>query len=293
MTDTLPKVSVVCAWYNRADYIHDTIDSLLTQDYPNFDITVVNDGSPDPRVREILDNYDDPRLRVIHQENMGFTRTIRRAIDESDGEYIAIQGAGDVSLPRRLSAQVAVFEQQPETVASATGYALVDPNSRKVVQRSKLPERVTNESLATGLPITHGTYMYKRDAYIAAGGYNPAFRFAQDWEFLTRVARIGQINVVPGYHYERLIFEDGATYSPRKRLVQRVYCRAAKQAALQADTHWGELEQIDVSYPTRARNLLPTLRMAAGACKRRTFRDLPELGNLLMRQTLNTLRLKF
>ncbi|MBQ2263678.1 MAG: glycosyltransferase, partial [Loktanella sp.] len=60
---------------NRADYIRDTIDSLLVQDYPHFDITVVNDGSPDPRVREILDSYADPRLRVIHQDNTGFIRT--------------------------------------------------------------------------------------------------------------------------------------------------------------------------------------------------------------------------
>lgn len=104
MTETLPKVSVVCAWYNRVDYISDTIDSLLAQDYPNFDITIVNDGSPDPLVREVLDNYTNPRLRVIHQENTGFTRAIRRAIDESDRTYIAIQGAGDISLPGRLTA---------------------------------------------------------------------------------------------------------------------------------------------------------------------------------------------
>lgn len=57
--EKVPKVSVVCAWYNRADYIKDTVDSLLNQDFDDYEIIIANDGSPDPRVREILDSYDD------------------------------------------------------------------------------------------------------------------------------------------------------------------------------------------------------------------------------------------
>lgn len=105
MNATCPEVAIVCAWYNRADYIRDTVDSVLAQDFDRFEVVIINDGSPDPRVREILDSYDDPRLRVVHQENTGFTVAIRRAIDMTSAPYIAIQGAGDVSLPGRLRHQ--------------------------------------------------------------------------------------------------------------------------------------------------------------------------------------------
>ena len=85
-----PLVSVCCAYYNRSEFLRSTINGLLAQDYPNFELVVVNDGSTDPAVRSILDSYQDPRLRVIHQSNTGFVAAIRRAIDESRGQYIAI-----------------------------------------------------------------------------------------------------------------------------------------------------------------------------------------------------------
>lgn len=231
MTPTSPKVSVVCAWYNRADYIRDTIDSLLAQDYPNFDITVVNDGSPDPRVREILDSYDDPRLRVIHQDNTGFTRAIRRAIDESDGAYIAIQGAGDVSLPGRLSAQVAYLEERPDFAVAGCRY--VNQVKGPDGDGERKPARVrslepTARDVMRGNPFGHGEVLMRCNAYDAVGGYRVFFENSQDKDLWMRMSQRYHLGIVDACHYQRNVFlADGIASSFDKTLKQIAYSRLA------------------------------------------------------------------
>jgi glycosyltransferase involved in cell wall biosynthesis len=229
-----PKVSVACAWYNRADYIRDTLDSLLAQDYPNFDITLVNDGSPDPRVKTILDSYTDPRLRVIHQQNTGFTRAIRRAIEESDGEYIAIQGAGDISLPGRLSAQVAYLEKRPQVVAVGTGHFIKEPTQR----RSKFEpaiEKINKETLRRRTPFTQGTVMYRRKIWNDSGGYDAFFVFCQDWEYYTRLIEYGEIHGIKEAFYIKFMFPDGASVEPSKKVKQYCYAKVASGSAKRQD----------------------------------------------------------
>lgn len=221
-----PKVSVACAWYNRADYIRDTLDSLLAQDYPNFDITVVNDGSPDPRVRTILDSYTDPRLRVIHQQNTGFTRAIRRAIEESDGAYIAIQGAGDISLPGRLSAQVAYLEARPQVVAVGTGHFIKEPAQRSSKFEPAIG-KISKKALRRRTPFTQGTAMYRRKIWNDSGGYDTFFEFCQDWEYYTRLIDYGEIHGIKDAHYIKFMFPDGASVEPSKKVKQYCYAKVA------------------------------------------------------------------
>lgn len=231
MNESMPKVAVVCAWYNRADYIRDTIDSLLAQDYPNFDITVVNDGSPDPQVREIFDSYDDPRLRVIHQDNTGFTRAIRRAIDECDGEYIAIQGAGDISLPGRLSAQVVYLEGQPNFAVAGCRYVnqVKGPEGdgeRKLARVRTLEP--TARDIMRGNPFGHGEVLIRRSAYRAVGGYRVFFENSQDKDLWMRLSHSYKLGIVDECHYQRNIFlSDGIASDFNKTLKQIAYSRIA------------------------------------------------------------------
>ena len=121
MAEAEIKVSVICAWYNRPAFITDTIDSLLAQDHDDFEVIIVNDGSTNPAVRETLENYDDPRLRIFHRDNTGFVKTMRFAIEQSRGKFIAVQGAGDVSYPERLRVQSALLEERPELAGTGCG----------------------------------------------------------------------------------------------------------------------------------------------------------------------------
>lgn len=252
MTTTPPKVSVVCAWYNRADYIRDTVDSLLAQDYPNFDITVVNDGSPDPRVREILESYEDARLRTIHQENKGFTVAISRAVEESDGTLVAIQGAGDLSYPNRLTKQVAKLFSRKDIICIGTGRVerfVGGPLDGKQVYVAPLKSEFFQRDILKSYPVkhglTHGNLMFWRSSYEYLGGYRSIFVYAQDMDLLLRLSGLGKVAILSDILYERKTFDfDGVEGDIRKTIQQRELAYFARRCVIDSQRHGNDLVDI-------------------------------------------------
>src|SRR5262245_3000266 len=99
--NTVPDVSVVMSVYNGADRLHETIESILSQDGVSLELIIVNDGSTDGS-EIVLDKYArrEQRLRILHQGNQGLTRALIAGCAAARGEYIARQDAGgDISLP--------------------------------------------------------------------------------------------------------------------------------------------------------------------------------------------------
>lgn len=226
----VPKVSVVCAIYNRADYIRDTVDSLLSQNYLNYEIVIVNDGSTDPRVREILDSYKESNYRVIHQANTGFTRAIRRAIDESNGDFVALQGAGDVSLPGRLTAQVAYLEAHEDYAVVGCRYVnhVKDINGNRGSKLSRIRSlNPTAVDLLHGNPFGHGEVLMRRSVYEEIGGYREFFDNSQDKDLWLRISMYYKLGIIDACYYERNIFSDGIASNFGKTLKQIAYSRVA------------------------------------------------------------------
>ncbi len=225
------QVSVVCACYNRAAYLGETIDSLLQQDFDDFEVIVVNDGSSDPRVREILDGYRDARLRVIHQDNAGFVQAIRRAIAASKAPFIAIQGAGDVSHPQRLARQYAFLAAHPEVAMAGCRYHNVTKRAgsddmRRLGKFSN-PEPTAAE-IRRGNPFAHGEVMIRRACYDAVGGYRTFFVNSQDKDLWLRLSMTYRLRIIDEVLYERRIFAaDGIAASLKKTLSQIAFSRVA------------------------------------------------------------------
>ena len=112
MAESEPLVSVISAYYNREDHVEESIQSLLDQTYENLEIiTHVDDGSTDNTL-ERLRRFDDPRLKIVTHENCGLVLSFIKAIEMSSGEYIAIHGSGDLSLPRRIEKQAALLQEK-------------------------------------------------------------------------------------------------------------------------------------------------------------------------------------
>ncbi|SVE62936.1 uncharacterized protein METZ01_LOCUS515790, partial [marine metagenome] len=84
----VPRVSVVTSVYNGELYLKECIESILNQTFRDFEYIILNNGSTD-NTSEILKLYTDPRLRVIHQENLGISRSLNKGIDLSSSDLIA------------------------------------------------------------------------------------------------------------------------------------------------------------------------------------------------------------
>ena len=92
----MPKISVIVPVYKVEKYLHECVDSILTQTFPDFELILVDDGSPD-NCGKICDEYaeKDSRVRVIHQENQGLSGARNSGMDVARGEYIAFVDSDD------------------------------------------------------------------------------------------------------------------------------------------------------------------------------------------------------
>lgn len=216
----MPKVSVITAYYNRAHVLRRTIESVLSQTYTDIELIVVDDRSTDDtadRLSELASEFQDPRLRiVINEQNKGLVQTLRDSIADSTGEYIAIQGSGDVSLPDRIARQVELLDAQPGVVAVGCWYRNVDELSGEAEDFRPDASASTN-GITT---FTHGEMTMRRSAYESSGGYRAEFEVGQLTDLGFRLYRIGTFATVPEFLYERHLQGDGVTYNPDKLVKQ-------------------------------------------------------------------------
>jgi glycosyltransferase involved in cell wall biosynthesis len=99
-----PLVSVIIPTYNRGWIVQEAIDSVLDQDFRDFELIVVDDGSDD-NTREILRAYGKT-ITVLHQSNRGVSAARNRGIAEAAGRLIAFLDSDDLWLPGKLTTQV-------------------------------------------------------------------------------------------------------------------------------------------------------------------------------------------
>ena len=125
MSEASQSLTVAIPVYNAEPYLDESISSIVGQDYTGWHMIIVDDGSTDGS-GDIADAWAarDPRIRVIHTENQGPVVASNLAIAECATEFIAFQDADDISLPGRLSAQLARLRSDAEL--GAVGGTLID-----------------------------------------------------------------------------------------------------------------------------------------------------------------------
>jgi hypothetical protein len=217
----MPKVSIVSVFYNRAGFVDRTVESLLRQDYPDFDIVLVDDGSTDGTLKALRAN-EGGRVRVIAQANKGFTAAIGSAIAALDCEYIAIQGSGDSSYPSRLRLQAEALDSNPRLAVVGGGIDVVEPSTGRIVREWDKPIGQPAAQVMLGPnPFSHGETMYRAKTYRECGGYRDFFTFAQDRDLFCRMSRRGEFYRISEKIYARLSFIPGSVSAkPMKRIQQ-------------------------------------------------------------------------
>jgi GT2 family glycosyltransferase len=126
-------VSIVVPTYNRAYCLPRTVDSVLAQTYPNFEIILVDDGSTD-NTRELVDGMAarDRRIRYFHQPNAGVCAARNRGLRAAKGDFVALLDSDDVWKPWKLEIQLACLNFLPHVGMIWTNMEAVDPQGRVV-----------------------------------------------------------------------------------------------------------------------------------------------------------------
>lgn len=128
-------VSVIIPTYNYGRFIKETLDSVMSQTFGDFEVIVINDGSTDNTL-EVLSIVHDSRLKVITTDNGGIGAARNHGLDCAQGDYIAFLDADDIWMPRKLEMQLQIIQDDPEVNFVFTDAVRFDEN--RIFDRSIL-----------------------------------------------------------------------------------------------------------------------------------------------------------
>jgi glycosyltransferase involved in cell wall biosynthesis len=193
MTTSSELVSVIIPAYNAEETLSETLISVRAQSHRALEIIVVNDGSTDGTLAIAgLHAAEDPRIRIVSQDNGGAAVARNRGIAEARGALIAPVDADDLWRPDKIMRQLAALEKAgPETGLVYTWFAVIDQKSR-VVSLSHRPEA---EGDVLGAMCRHNIVgngsspLFRKDALLEVGGYDVLQpHFCEDLRLYFRIA---------------------------------------------------------------------------------------------------------
>ncbi|MDD4973345.1 MAG: glycosyltransferase [Bacteriovorax sp.] len=218
-------VSVIIPTFNR-DYILDkSLDSVLMQDYPHFEVIVVDDGSND-KTDELMEKYLKQypgKIKFVKKTNGGLVSARNEGMRHAKGEFIAFQDSDDIWLQGKLSNQVAILKKHPEVVIAWTLINIVDEKGRmthendintaynvyNIIDLDKCFPRIgtldyRNEkvsyrkgeifkTLFLGNMVHPPVAFIRRTAIQKTGGLDQTYHYAgEDYEFFWRLSLLGE-----------------------------------------------------------------------------------------------------
>ena len=174
--------------YNAEAYIAESVQSILDQTEPDFELLLIDDCSTDSSV-EIINSFKDPRI-ILHRKkrNSGYTESLNWAIDQARGKYIARMDADDVSYLKRFEKQLAFLEQHPNVALCGTD-ARVEGSSLKFNYPTEPKSIQTN--LLLGSSLIHPSIMGRTEIF-KHYKYDPIKEPAEDYDLFTRLVVAGE-----------------------------------------------------------------------------------------------------
>lgn len=197
----MKKVSVIIPVYKVEKYISAAITSVIDQSYGNFELIIVDDGSPDQSV-EICKQFTDSRIKIVRQQNRGLAGARNTGIRHAQGEYLAFLDGDDMWLPEKLEKHIEHLENFPALGVSFSPSAFIDQdgNLRGTYLRPKLKE-IDPPYLLRENPIGNGSAaVVRREVFEAIKFqdnlhgtvedfyFDEHFRQAEDLDFWLRIA---------------------------------------------------------------------------------------------------------
>ncbi len=188
ITGTSPLVTVLMPIHDGEAFVAGAIESILGQTFRDFEFLIIDDESTDKSI-EIIASYDDPRIRLVrNEERLRLIRTLNRGLELARGKYVARMDADDVSLPERLERQVAFMEANPAVGACGTWAVTIGDVDGAVWRYPEGAEGIRCRLLFDSA-ISHPTVCMRRDAFARHRlQFDEAYPHAEDYELWSRAS---------------------------------------------------------------------------------------------------------
>lgn len=195
MANEMPLVSIITPSYNQANFIRQTIESVLNQDYPKIEYIVVDGGSTDGSI-EILKSYGS-RLKWVSEEDTGQSDAINKGFRMAKGEVIAWINSDDVYEPGAVKAAVGFLEKNPDVgmVYSDCNVILEDGRRNGLI---RAPEFNMHKQLNYANIPPQPTVFFRREVFEKVGYLDESLHYVMDYDYWIRIGRKFRIKKMPG-----------------------------------------------------------------------------------------------
>jgi glycosyltransferase involved in cell wall biosynthesis len=184
-----PRVSVVMGVRNALPFLDEAVRSILDQTMDDFEFIIIDDASDDGTLERIR-QFDDRRITVVENPvNLGLTKSLINGVGMARAPFVARMDADDLCHPERFERQLAYLAANPDVAVVGTCFHLIDVDGKPIKDVDVVCDP---DELAAMLPgrnnLVHASVMFRKDAYLACGGYDPAMRYAQDYDLWLRMS---------------------------------------------------------------------------------------------------------
>lgn len=287
--NTSPRLTVITPTYNRAEFLAETIESVLSQSFREFVFIILDDGSED-NSSEIVERYSsDGRIRFIRQHNVGEVRTVNRGLAMVETEYFTVVNSDDPLLPDSFKRLIEELDSQPDRLMAYPDWLMTGPDG-EVLHTIRLPE-YNAETLLTAPWVSLGPgAVFRSEALDHIGLRNPLLRYSADLDYIHRLSLVSAplpVKEVLATHRTHpssgIVASKGARMASEVVLLRDIYAShpAAPQsrpAAAMAFVN-GRLAGVHSagSFKTAARLLLRAFLRHPILLLPRAFEELPDL----------------
>ncbi|KYC40588.1 glucosyl transferase [Scytonema hofmannii PCC 7110] len=180
----MKTVSIIIPVFKAEKYIAATVQSALDQTYKNIEILIIDDGSPDRSI-EICQQFTDPRIKIIRQQNRGLPGARNTGIRHATGDYLTLLDADDLWLPEKLEKHVQHLENSPRVGVSFSRSAFIDDNGKPLgIYQMPQIEGITPAIVLCRNPISNGSAaVIRREVFEAIKFQDNLYGTVEDFYF--------------------------------------------------------------------------------------------------------------
>tara|TARA_B100001250_G_C19817562_1_gene799592 strand:+ start:5268 stop:6272 length:1005 start_codon:yes stop_codon:yes gene_type:complete len=179
----MPLVSILISVYNQAEFIKETINSILNQTFQNFELIIVDDASIDTSL-SIIKSYKDNRIKVIQNaKNIGLTQSLNKGLKQCSGEFVARLDADDMMTTDRLEKQLNFLQNNPNVDIIGTQLVLINQEGGVIKKMNHWPIGLEQNIFFVIIgdnPVAHPSVLIRKKLMNKLNGYNPNYSSSQD-----------------------------------------------------------------------------------------------------------------